>query len=175
MRPFTLHLVDNNAEVADALSRYFRRFAEVTIEEGDITALGHGAVVSPANSQGFMDGGVDRIYARFFGAPLTRAVREAALAQPEGQLPIGVAIAVPTGHARIPYLIVSPTMISPEHVPAANAYRAMRAALKLMDKSPELGDALFCPGLATLVGGVAPDDAAREMSEAYADWRESRA
>jgi O-acetyl-ADP-ribose deacetylase (regulator of RNase III) len=65
-------------------------------------------------------------------------------------------------------------MISPEHVPAANAYRALRAALKLMDRTPELGDTLFCPGLATLVGGVAPDDAAREMSEAYADWRNSR-
>ena len=111
---------------------------------------------------------------QFFGRALTRAVREAALAQPEGHVPIGVAIAVPTGHPRIRYLVVAPTMISPEHVPAANAYRSLRAALKLMDRTPELGDTLFCPGLATLVGGVAPDDAAREMSEAYADWRNSR-
>lgn len=166
-----LHLVDIAEDVVFALEKHFRRFAEVEVCHGDITVLASGAVVSPANSQGFMDGGVDRAYARFFGSGLTRAVRDAVLARPEGHLPVGAALAVPTGNARIPYLVLAPTMFAPEQVPAANAYRAMRAALKLVAASPEIGDALFCPGLTTLVGGVTPDEAAREMSEAYADWR----
>jgi O-acetyl-ADP-ribose deacetylase (regulator of RNase III) len=120
---------------------------------------------------GFMDGGIDRHYAAFFGPTLAERVRDAVLAQPEGHLPIGAAVAVPTGHIRIRHLVLAPTMISPEHVPAVNAYRALRAALRLMTRSPELGPILYSPGLTTLVGGVAPADAANEMALAYADWK----
>jgi O-acetyl-ADP-ribose deacetylase (regulator of RNase III) len=56
----------------------------------------------------------------------------------------------------------------PEHVPASHAYRALRAALRAAAREPEIGD-LYCPGLATGVGGVEPIDAAREMMVAYAD------
>jgi hypothetical protein len=69
--------------------------------------------------------------------------------------------------------VLAPTMISPEHVPPENAYRALRAALRLMKRSPELGPTLYSPGLTTLVGGVAPADAAREMALAYLDWKTS--
>lgn len=166
-----LHLVDNNPEVVDALRTRFAPYPEVEVLEGNIVEVAQGAVVSPANSYGFMDGGVDRAYAKFFGGPLTRAVRDAVLARPEGHLPIGAALAVPTGHARVQYLIVAPTMMMPEHVPASNAYRALRAALKLMSSSPGLGSHLYSPGLTTLVGGVPPDAAAGEMAEAYRDWK----
>ncbi len=165
-----LHLVDTSLPVFEALRASFARFPEVEVAHGDITVLASGAVVSPANSYGFMDGGVDKVYSAFFGRALVVAVRDAVLARPEGRLPVGAAIAVATGHPTIRHVIVAPTMAMPEHVPAANAYRALRAALRLMSADDTLGDHLYCPGLATLVGGVDPELAAAEMSEAYRDW-----
>ena len=168
-----LHLVDIDAAVADALGAAFSTYPEVIVQQGDLLELAHGVALSPANSQGFMDGGIDRWYSSFFGPAFSKRVRDAVLSQPEGHLPIGAAVAVPTGHQRITHVVLAPTMISPEHVPPENAYRALRAALRLMKRSPELGPTLYSPGLTTLVGGVAPADAAREMALAYSDWKTS--
>jgi O-acetyl-ADP-ribose deacetylase (regulator of RNase III) len=165
-----LHLVDLDARVVDAWQQAFSRFPEVSVVHGDILAVAHHLVISPANSHGFMDGGVDRAYAQFFGQPLVRQVREAVLRRPEGFLPVGAALAIQTGHPRIQYLILAPTMVSPEHVPATHAYRALRAALRLARADPALHGDWFCPGLTTLVGGTKPDHAAAEMAEAYDDW-----
>lgn len=166
-----LGLVDLNPSVVEALRESFAGFPEVTVELGDLLQVASGVIVSPANSQGFMDGGIDRAYAGFFGSDFARLVRDSVLRQPEGHLPVGAAIALPTGHARIHHVVVAPTMFSPEHVPRQNAYRALRAALRVMSSQPELGDVLFSPGLCTLVGQVPPDEAAEEMAAAYADWR----
>ncbi|TKC94663.1 hypothetical protein E8A74_48070 [Polyangium fumosum] len=116
----------------------------------------------------FMDGGVDRAYAAFFGPAFERLVYDAVARRPDGFLPVGAAEIVPTGHARIPYVLLAPTMLMPEHVSASHAYRALRAALRVAARESKIED-LYCPGLATGVGGVEPDDAAREMAAAYAD------
>ncbi|MEZ4298780.1 MAG: macro domain-containing protein [Polyangiaceae bacterium] len=165
-----LHLVDLDLRVVTALQQAFSSFPEVTVAHADILTVAHHVVVSPANSHGFMDGGIDRAYAQFFGPPVARRVRDAALRRPEGHLPVGAAVAVPTGHPRIPYLVVAPTMVSPEHVPATHAYRALRAALRLVATDTALHGDWFCPGLTTLVGGTKPEHAAAEMAEAYRDW-----
>jgi O-acetyl-ADP-ribose deacetylase (regulator of RNase III) len=161
-----LHLVDVDPLVVAAWRREFQPFPEVEVCQGSILAVARGAVVSPANGYGFMDGGVDRAYAMFFGPALERRVRDVMARQPEGFLPVGAAVIVATGHERIQHVILAPTMLMPEHVPAAHAYRALRAVLRLAVREGGLGD-IFCPGLATGVGGVSPSDAAREMAAAY--------
>lgn len=40
---------------------------QIEVFRGDILDSGCGAVVSPANSFGFMDGGVDLLFSRYFG------------------------------------------------------------------------------------------------------------
>ncbi|EYF00322.1 hypothetical protein [Chondromyces apiculatus] len=67
--------------------------------------------------------------------------------------------------------IVAPPMLMPEHVPATHACRALRAVLRVAAAHPEAVRDRFCPGLATLVGGVPPEDAAREMAQAYGGFR----
>ena len=165
-----LHLVDLNPRVVAALRSRFSAFPEVHILHGDLLQVARHVAITPANSQGFMDGGIDRVYAAFFGPRLVARVRDTVLRQTEGCLPVGAAVLVPTQHPVIPHLILAPTMSTPEHVPASNAYRALRAALRLSGAHPELDGDWFCPGLTTLVGGVDPEDAAREMAEAYHDW-----
>ena len=166
-----LFLMDSDAAVAAALRRAFQPFAEVTVSHGDLLAAAHNAVVSPANSGGFMDGGIDAAFRHFFGAEVERRVRAAIDMRPEGHLPVGASLIVETGNARLPYLIVAPTMVSPEPVDSMNCYRAMRAALRVAGRDERIWPGLFCPGLGTGVGQVAPEDAAREMAKAYADWK----
>lgn len=36
----------------------------------------------------------------------------------------------------------------------------------------EVGAEVYCPGLATGTGHVPPEEAAREMYQAFADWRQ---
>jgi O-acetyl-ADP-ribose deacetylase (regulator of RNase III) len=62
-------------------------------------------------------------------------------------------------------------MLLPEAVGEDACYRALRAVLRLAGQNPQLARAVYCPGLATGVGGVAPAVAAQEMARAYADWK----
>jgi len=168
-----LHLVDLNAPLVAAWRREFQQFPEVEICCGDILEVATTAVVSPANSYGFMDGGIDRAYATFFGPAFERLVYDTITRRPEGFLPVGAADIVSTNHARVPYVILAPTMLMPEHVPASHSYRALRAALRVATRVSEIKN-LYCPGLGTGVGSVEPNDAAREMAAAYADANQAR-
>jgi O-acetyl-ADP-ribose deacetylase (regulator of RNase III) len=169
-----LHLVDHNPVLVAAWRECFRSFPEVAIRQGDLLAVAENAVVSPANSFGFLDGGIDRAYLAFFGLHIQERVQQASAARPEGHLPVGASIVVRTGHGRIPFLILAPTMLLPEVVAEDHSYRALRAVLRLAGHDAGVGRMVFCPGLGTGVGGGAPDAAAREMAQAYQDWKDAR-
>jgi len=165
-----LHLVDINADLVRTWREAFAPFPEVDIAHADILSVSHHCLVSPANSHGFMDGGIDDQYRLFFGPQIEQTVQAAILRRRDGMLPVGASLLVPTGHARVPWLIVAPTMEMPEAVPASHSGRAMRAILRLVDQYPELNADIFCPGLATLTGRVPVELAAEEMAMAYGAW-----
>lgn len=165
-----LHLVDIDPLVATELRYAFGSHSEVEVVCGNMLEIAKNCVVSPANSYGFMDGGIDAAYLQFFGPSIQTSVQNAIMRRSEGLLPVGAALAVATQHPVIPYLIVAPTMETPEEVPASNAGRAFRAVLRLIQREPLLGDDIYCPGLATLVGRVPAKEAAQSMAEAYRDW-----
>jgi O-acetyl-ADP-ribose deacetylase (regulator of RNase III) len=171
--PLRLFLVDANPDVAVALRSAFQTFPEVTVSHANLLSVAHNAVVSPANSSGFMDGGIDAAFCRFFGVGLERRVRDAIDLRPEGRLPVGASLIVETRNANVPYLIVAPTMLFPEAIDSMNCYRAMRAVLRVSGRDERIWPGLFCPGLGTGVGRVAPEDAAREMAKAYGDWKDA--
>lgn len=166
-----LHLVDYNGHLVNAWVKAFAQFPEVTIEQGDLLAVAEHCVVSPANSYGFMDGGIDAAYRVFFGAQIEQTVQEAVGRRPEGHLPVGASLVVRTGHHRVPYMIVAPTMVVPEQVESNHCYRAMRAVLRIAGSDAEVGRDVYCPGLATGVGFVPPENAAAMMMQAYRDWK----
>jgi O-acetyl-ADP-ribose deacetylase (regulator of RNase III) len=56
--------------LAHAWSRFCGDLPGIRIHLGSILDLTCDAVVSPANSFGFMDGGIDALYARHFGPDL---------------------------------------------------------------------------------------------------------
>ncbi len=173
MTQLRLFLLDSDPDVAETLRRAFDAFPEVSVSRGDLLAGARNAVVSPANSFGFMDGGFDAALRQFFGPAVEQRVQAAIATRPEGYLPVGASLAVETGHPRVPYLVVAPTMLSPEAIDPSNCYRALRAVLRAAARDERLRPALFCPGLGTGVGQVPPEEAARQMASAYGDWKAS--
>ena len=149
-----LHLVDFNGHLVNAWVEAFEQFPEVTIQQGDLLVVARHCVVSPANSYGFMDGGIDAAYRAFFGVQIERTVQDAVTRRPEGHLPVGASLVVLTGHNKVPYMIVAPTMTVPEQVESRNCYRALRAVLRIAGTDAEIGQDVYCPGLATGVGMV---------------------
>jgi O-acetyl-ADP-ribose deacetylase (regulator of RNase III) len=167
-----LHLVDLESALVEAWEEQFKDCPEVAVKHGDILSIAHNAIVSPANSYGYMDGGIDLAYIEFFGMQLQVAVLDAINRRSEGLLPVGASVVVKTGNPMIQYLIVAPTMIVPEPVPASNCFFAMAAVLRAADHHPGITD-VFCPGLATGIGRVSFEEAASEMANAYRKWKKS--
>ena len=167
-----LHLIDDDPIVADALRSAFAAHVEVDVGCGDILRVASNTIVSPANSFGHMDGGIDRLYADFFGPALQRRVYDVIGRQPEGHLPVGASVLIRTGHDRIPNMIVAPTVYLPEPVSSANAYHAMVAILRCAKRWSDRVFDIYCPGLTTGVGEVDPKGASLAMAEAYATWVE---
>ena len=66
----------------------------VRVVEGDILSLDVLAVVSPANSYGFMDGGLDALYTRCFGPQLQQRLQRMIQEQANGELLVGQALLV---------------------------------------------------------------------------------
>jgi O-acetyl-ADP-ribose deacetylase (regulator of RNase III) len=164
MKSPTLFLIDTDHELV------VLHFPEVHVGNGDILAVAECCIVSPANSYGFMDGGIDRSYRDFFGLQIERKVQHAISHRQGNFLPIGAAIIVCTGHDRIPYLVVAPTMGMPEPVTEQNSGRAMYAVLRAA-KQHGIIEKIYCPGLATGIGMVRADRAASQMAIAYADFK----
>jgi O-acetyl-ADP-ribose deacetylase (regulator of RNase III) len=175
-----LNLTAMDAPLAVAWSKHCGDLAEVSIHLGSILDLECDAVVSPANSFGFMDGGIDALYLNHFGKIVQDRVRRAIVARHHGELLIGRADIVETGHPRVPYLIAAPTMRVPMVLGAETItpYLATRAVLLLarhgnFSEGPLAGRriadhlrVIAFPGMGTGVGRVPVDIAARQVRAA---------
>lgn len=135
------------------------------------------AVVSPANSLGWMRGGIDAAYADAF-PQVEQHVRSAVLALHGGELQVGDALVVSTGAAEPAWLISAPTMRRPgELLPTdtVHPFLAARAVLRLwLDGQFEEGKpvrddvrTIAMPGLGTGVGRVDPETCARQVMAAW--------
>ena len=158
--------VDTNPDLVRFWEEAFEGVADVSFHCADILELAHDTLVSPANSYGYMDGGIDRHYRNYFGIGIEQAVQAAIAETGHSYLPVGKAIMVPTGHESIQKLIVAPTMFLPEPIPAADCGKAMSAAIRCVRSYPDI-ETVFCPGFGTGIGQVDPRDAAREMADAF--------
>lgn len=180
-----LRLRDRSAELVAAWRRAFTGVASVEISHGDIFSTRPGplgpsdpiditadAIISPANSFGFMDGGIDAVYTYQLGAQVQERLQDQLARESGGELPVGQALLVPTGHRQIPWCISAPTMRTPRAVAdTLNAYLAFRAALLAVlahnrSATPPIRSVL-CPGLATTTGRMPVDRCARQMRAAW--------
>jgi O-acetyl-ADP-ribose deacetylase (regulator of RNase III) len=167
-----IFLRDRNPQLVAEWSRRFKGRPEVEVSCGDIFYRAADAVVSPANSYGYMDGGIDLVYLRRFGWSLQERLQAHLRAEHYGELPVGQAAIVPTENAAIPLLISAPTMRVPQPIPnTINVYLAFRAVLAAVLKhnaaSSRPISSILVPGLGTGVGQVPAELAARQMKLAH--------
>jgi O-acetyl-ADP-ribose deacetylase (regulator of RNase III) len=109
--PLKVVLRDVNAKVVQAWRSAFADTPEVEIGEGSILDEKVDAWVSPTNSRGQMNGGVDAIIKGHLGAGIQLRVQRAIRDQFAGSLPIGSAVCVPSGSTVPKFLISTPTMV----------------------------------------------------------------
>ncbi|GAA4864511.1 macro domain-containing protein [Saccharopolyspora cebuensis] len=149
----------------------------LAVHRGSVLDLRIDAAVSPANSYGWMRGGIDAVYAAAF-PEVEGQVRSAVLAYHGGELPVGEALLVPTGVPNPIWLISSPTMRQPgEQLPAdtVHPYLAARAVLRLWASAilengtpvRHVVHSIAMPGMGTGIGGVAPELCARQVAAAW--------
>ncbi len=158
------------------------RYRSSLFRQGNILDLEIDAVVSPANSFGFMDGGIDWHYTKRFGPGLQVSLQKTISYLPFGELLVGQALLVETGDEKIPYCISAPTMRVPKIIHDPNdIYLASRAAAKIaIDNS--LKSVAF-PGMGTGCGMVPFEIAEKAMkkgiedalnSPSFASWRSAQ-
>jgi O-acetyl-ADP-ribose deacetylase (regulator of RNase III) len=169
--------------VDESLANAWRRFCGdldfVEIHQGSILDVHCDAIVSPANSFGFMDGGIDEIYRNHFGPGIEEKVRQIIAERHHGELLVGAADIIETGDNRTPFMVVAPTMRVPMVLTGSvNAFLAARAALLLVKHSafpagPNAGNPIaekICriafPGLGTGIGQFGPNTCAHQFRAA---------
>lgn len=161
-------LFDTNSGMIKEWQKQFNDILDVEFYQIDIidSTIKADAIVSPANSFGFMDGGIDLAYCHLLGFDIEDKVQAEIINKFNGELPVGQALSVLTGNKRFPYLIAAPTMTVPKDISGTdNAYLAFRASLIV---AKEKGfESIACPGLGTGTGKVSFHDCARQMKWAY--------
>jgi len=163
-----VYLCARDQDLFDAWTRYCGHYDFVTVTKQDIMSIDAEALVSPANSFGFMTGGIDLHYKNYIGQEMEDELRRTILERYNNELLVGQAAEVrikPPPLVHYKYLVAAPTMRVPENIShTINAYLAARAALILAYRA--VYKSIVFPGLGTGTGGMSPEDCAKQVSEA---------
>lgn len=167
------------SELTTAWKRFCGDFEFVEIHHGSILDLSCDAVVSPANSFGFMDGGIDLLYSHFFGWQVQKRLQDVIYEKYHGELLVGQAEVIETDNPQIPFVISAPTMRVPMVLRnSVNPYLAARAVLHLIkygvfcygsykgEPISNFVESVAFPGLGTGVGQIGPNTCARQVRAA---------
>ena len=177
-----LVLSATEASLADAWEKFCGDLDFVEVQRGSILDVDCDAVVSPANSFGFMDGGIDALYMDYFRDEIQMIVRRQIHEHHGGELIVGNADVVETGNEKIPFLIVAPTMRVPMVLSeSVNPYLAARAVFRLVKAGVFISgqfegqrirdhiSRLAMPGLGTGVGKIGYNTCAHQVRSAIND------
>ena len=128
----------------------------IVVQKGDLTNISCDAIVNPANSYGYMGGGVAGAIKQVGGADIEKQ------AIAKAPIPVGSAVFTSAGSLPCSFVIHAPTMKQPAmRIGVDNVSDATRAALEL---GVELKlKTIAIPGMGTGVGGVPTDVAAEAI------------
>lgn len=162
------------------------RCVDVSYHTGDvqdIDVVGK-AFVSPSNSIGFMDGGIDYVYSRQMFPEIEKHLKKKIadlnkltfIGRP--YLPIGSAVAIPTQYPSS-IMISAPTMFLPHDVSTTNnAYHSFMASLCMLTKYQQnvckVIDTLVCTSLCCGWGKMTPQDSAKQIYNALCDFVDNK-
>ena len=138
----------------------------IIVKLGDLTQINCDAIINPANSYGYMGGGVAGAIKRVGGAEIEKEVVKKA--------PIIVGKAVSTSAGRLPckYVIHTPTMKRPKMRTGVENVRLVTQAALRFAKEMRLSS-IAIPGMGTGVGGVAHRKAAETIVKIAKEFENS--
>jgi O-acetyl-ADP-ribose deacetylase (regulator of RNase III) len=137
----------------------------IIVQKGDLTNISCDAIVNPANSLGYMGGGVAGAIKRVGGEEIEK---EAVLKAP---IPVGTAVFTTAGSLPCSFVIHAPTMEQPTmRIGVENVIIATCAALELCVELHIRSIAI--PGMGTGVGGVPINDAAEVIVDIAKGYEE---
>lgn len=164
--PLKVRLVDPNPTLSIEWKKVMPSTVDIAV--GDIFSKPVDAVVSPGNSFGFMDGGVDVVFSRRFGWGVEERVQKAIRENFGGELLVGQALSIRTGDDDFPVLIYAPTMRVGYVIADAIVVRlAVRAAMREVLKHQLSHVAM--PGMGTGTGRLKENWAASYMLHGMMD------
>jgi O-acetyl-ADP-ribose deacetylase (regulator of RNase III) len=169
--PSRIFLVDRSLPLVNHWKEQFSDCPLVEAMAGDYFQRPADAIVSPANSFGIMDGGLDLAIRDQLGFAVQTKIQEVIIAKHHGELPVGCAEIIATKDSRWKYMIAAPTMRVPEPISfTLNAYLAFRAilvAIKNFNRATEKReiDSFVCCGLGTGIGRVSAPTCAHRGRE----------
>ncbi len=175
-KQFKLSLVDIQEELCDHWRVAFEAYPEVEIHHSYFQKVGKfDCMVSPANSFGLMDGGIDLAIRDFYGMGIQYKVQKGIQKEFYGEQPVGTSMIVFTENDDYPFLAHTPTMRVPISIAGTdNVYNAMFAMLGAVANHNKTSKAkintVLCPGLGTDTGAVPLKEAARQMALAYQNF-----
>ena len=181
---------DVDQDLINAYSQHLGQIDGVECIIEDVTQLGLkrqiDVLISPANSKGWMSGGIDGVYSRMFDD--IQGIVQQAIAQcgypetfrgaPDISLPVGSALMVPIRHlpgqpkvAR--WMISAPTMKWPRDLRNSpkNIYYCMLAIIHLTQNLPP-DTVVAIPGLGTGVGALSGDVSGAQIAKAFKDFND---
>ncbi len=174
----TINLIDINPKLVQAWKQVFKNVENVIVTNDSIFNKPCDAIISPANSFGYMNGGLDFTISKNLGWHIEKRLQEQIRNDFYGELLVGQATIVETSHKDFPYLISAPTMRTPMSIlRSPNVYLAMKAILTLIkhgkfsDGTPIINKVkeVAIPGLGAGIGSVPPMVCARQMRIAWED------
>ncbi|NET44097.1 macro domain-containing protein [Okeania sp. SIO2B3] len=168
-----LILVAPNKLLYDAFQEHFYYLPNLEIINSYFENVPeYDCLVSPGNSFGLMDGGMDAAIVKYFGDFLMTSVQQKILDEYLGEQPVGTSTIVETGHPQHPFLAHTPTMRVPMSIAGTDipyiAMWAMLLAVRHYNRQQQQQiQNVVCPGLGTGIGKVSYQEAARQMALAY--------
>ncbi len=174
---FEIILVDVQKELCKNWETAFNDFDGVKIHHGYFQEVKeYDCLVSPANSFGLMDGGIDLAIRNYFGMRVQYNVRKLIEKEFYGEQPVGTSMIVDTEDEEHPFLAHTPTMRVPMDISKTdNVYNAMFAMLRAVSNFNKTNkftiNKVLCPGFGTATGRVPFKEAARQMSVALKNFK----
>lgn len=172
------YFTDINSKLTDAWSKVFEGIDNVIVTNDSIFNLSCDAIVSPANSFGFMNGGIDFSISKNLGWHIEKKLQKLIREKYFGELLVGQSAIVETDHKQFKYLISDPTMRTPMTIlRSPNIYLAAKAIFSLLKEGKFENRELIrnkiktiaIPGLGMGMGNVPPLLCARQMRIAWED------
>lgn len=171
-----IYLVDINPDMCSAWNQ-LQLPPNIHIRNQSVTTLnltGTNVYVSPANSFGFMRGGIDGIYAKMFPrieSNVQKAIKSLGYVDADGDSFLPTCSALLVKISNNDYLITCPSMLFPGSYigDTDNVFHCYRSVLTLIKKLPIKVDNVIIPGIGTGIGGVSFQQCASDFHRAMTD------